>query len=118
MPHMTIFEKCDVVLVPFPISDQSTSKKCPTVIISSNRHNEMSSDVIIMAITSKTRRADDPDEYVIEDWKKAGLVLPSLMKPAVSTIERQLIIRKLGSLSSRDMDSLERAVEGLCGLKP
>jgi len=108
MLHMTIFERCDVVLVPFPFSDQRTSKKRPAVVISSTRHNEMSSDVIIMAITSKTRRADDPGEHVIEDWKKAGLVRPSLMKPAVSTIERKLIIMKLGSLSSRDMDSLER----------
>lgn len=114
MLHMTIFERSDVVLVLFPFSDQSTSKKRPAVIIRSNRHNEISSDVII----SKTRETDDPDEYVIEDWKKAGLVIPSLMKPAVSTIERKLVIRKLGSLSSRDRDSLERALEGLFGLKP
>jgi len=118
MLHMTIFERSDVVLVLFPFSDQSTSKKRPAVIIRSNRHNEISSDVIIMAIISKTRETDDPDEYVIEDWKKAGLVIPSLMKPAVSTIERKLVIRKLGSLSSRDRDSLERALEGLFGLKP
>ena len=118
MLHMIIFERGDVVLVPFPFSDQSTSKKRPAVIISSNRHNELSSDVIIMAITSKTHKTDDPGEYVIDDWKNAGLVKPSLMKPAISTIERKLIIRKLGGLSSRDMESLERALRGLFGLNP
>ena len=116
--HTMIFERGDVVLVPFPFSDQRTSKKRPAVIVSSNRHNELSSDVFIMAITSKTRNADDSVDYVIEDWKKAGLVKPSLMKPAISTIERKLIIRKLGGLSSRDMESLERALRGLFGLNP
>ncbi|MEI6450463.1 MAG: type II toxin-antitoxin system PemK/MazF family toxin [Actinomycetes bacterium] len=39
--HTMIFERGDVVLVPFPFSDQRTSKKRPAVIVSSNRHNEL-----------------------------------------------------------------------------
>ena len=59
---MTIYERGDVVLVPFPFSDQSASKKRPAVIISSDRYNKLSSDVVIMAITSKTHKADGPVE--------------------------------------------------------
>ena len=35
MPNTTTFEFGDVVLVPFPFTKQSTSKKRPAVIVSS-----------------------------------------------------------------------------------
>jgi mRNA-degrading endonuclease toxin of MazEF toxin-antitoxin module len=41
---MTAYERGDVVLVPFPFSDQTTTKKRPAVIISSNTYNNVSSD--------------------------------------------------------------------------
>lgn len=53
---MTVYEKGDVVLVPFPFSDQTTIKKRPAVIISSSAYNEISSDIIIMAVTSQTEK--------------------------------------------------------------
>jgi mRNA interferase MazF len=88
------------------------------VIISSDKYNKLSSDVIIMAITSKTHKVSGPTEYVIEDWGKTGLLKPSLLKSAVSTIESKLIIRKLGSFSSKDIILLEKALKELFGLKP
>ena len=39
---MTPYDKGDVILVPFPFSDQTTSKKRPAVIISSNKYNDTS----------------------------------------------------------------------------
>ena len=50
---MTMYKHGDVVLVPFPFSDQTITKKRPAVVISSNAYNEVSSDLIIIAITSK-----------------------------------------------------------------
>jgi len=48
---MTRYNKGDVVLVPFPFSDQTTTKKRPAVIISSDTYNDTSQDIVIMAIT-------------------------------------------------------------------
>jgi mRNA interferase MazF len=39
---MTRYNKGDVILVPFPFSDQTTTKKRPAVIISSNTYNNIS----------------------------------------------------------------------------
>ena len=49
---MTIYNRGDVVLVPFPLSNQTTTKKRPSVIVSSNVYNNTSSDIVIMAITA------------------------------------------------------------------
>lgn len=45
----------DVVLVPFPFTDQSGAKKRPAVVVSGNRYNASRRDLVIMAITSQVR---------------------------------------------------------------
>ena len=54
---MTRFNKGDVVLVPFPFSDQSITKRRPEVIISSDIYNHTSQDILIMAITGHDERS-------------------------------------------------------------
>ena len=46
----------DVVLVPFPFTDQSGIKKRPAVVVSSNNYNISRRDLLIMAITSQVRQ--------------------------------------------------------------
>lgn len=42
----------DVILVPFPFTDQSTTKQRPAVVISGRRYNEQRPDLVFMAIAS------------------------------------------------------------------
>ncbi|MFH1860460.1 MAG: type II toxin-antitoxin system PemK/MazF family toxin [bacterium] len=49
---MTTFRQGEIVLVPFPFTDQTTVKQRPAVIVSSNEYNLSREDVIIAAITS------------------------------------------------------------------
>ena len=55
---MTTYKFGDIILVPFPFTDQSTVKKRPAVIISSDDYNRYRPDVVIMAVTSQMRSAD------------------------------------------------------------
>ncbi len=110
---MTTYKRGDVVLVPFPFSDQTTIKKRPAVIVSSDIYNELSIDIIIMAITSQTKRISDIGECKIQDWQRAGLLKPSAVKSAVATIEQGLVIKKVGSLSLNDLSSLNQVLKEL-----
>ena len=56
-----------------------------------------------MAITGKTDKTFTIGECLIEDWRGAGLLKPSSIKPAISTIEQRLVLRKLGKLSPKDL---------------
>ena len=51
MPSMTAYNFGDVILVPFPFTDQSQSKQRPAVIVSSSRYHAERPDLILMAIT-------------------------------------------------------------------
>jgi mRNA interferase MazF len=107
---MTTYNKGDIVLVPFPFSDQTATKKRPAVIISSDRYNNTSSDIVIMAITSKTDKNFTTGECLINNWQEAGLLKPSVIKPAISTIEQTLVLKKLGRLSQKDLILMENTL--------
>ncbi len=51
MPPTTGYSFGDVVLVPFPFTDQAGIKKRPAVIISSAAYNTAQRDLVIMAVT-------------------------------------------------------------------
>ena len=114
---MTVYDRGDVVLVPFPFSNQTITKKRPSVIVSSNVYNNTSSDIVIMAITGKTDKTFTIGECLIEDWQSAGLLKPSSIKPAISTIEQRLVLRKLGKLSPKDLILMENAIKEFLDLK-
>jgi len=100
----------EVVLVPFPFTDQSGAKKRPAVIVSSNHYNASRRDLIIMAITSQVRQPLGFGEAPITDWQAAGLIKPSVLKPAVTTIEQSLVVRSMGTLSVADLRILREAI--------
>ncbi|HBR16714.1 MAG TPA: type II toxin-antitoxin system PemK/MazF family toxin [Deltaproteobacteria bacterium] len=106
---MTAYKRGDVVLVPFPFSNQTDAKKRPAVIISSDAYNNISSDIVIMAITSQTEKTTGIGECLIHDWRDAGLLKPSAIKPAISTIEQTLVLKKLGKISLQDLTSMDTA---------
>jgi mRNA interferase MazF len=90
------------VLVPFPFTDQSTTRKRPAVVISSSAYHQQRPDLILMAITSQFRPTQTVGEVVVQHWQAAGLIKPSVLKPLITTIERALVLRVMGSLHEDD----------------
>lgn len=105
----------DVVLVPFPFTDQSGAKKRPAVIVSSSGYNASRRDLVIMAITSQMRTPLGFGEAPIADWQAAGLIKPSVLKPVVTTIEQGLVVRTMGALSAADLRSLREVIAQVIG---
>ena len=113
---MTPYKKGDIILVPFPFSNQTFSKKRPAVVISSDFYNSRYLDIIIMAVTSNTQNPLRIGECLIGDYASAGLLKPSVIKSAISSIDKSLILKKLGALSSSDLDLLDKTLKELLSL--
>lgn len=114
---MTTYKRGDIVLVPFPFSNQTATKKRPAVVVSSSLYNEKTNDIVIIAVTSKVEKNPAVGEGLIADWQSAGLLKPSAVKPAISTIEQVLVLKKLGTLSAKDILSVDLMLKALFGLQ-
>lgn len=109
------FEFGDVVLVPFPFTNQNSQKQRPAVVISPSVYSQSRPDIIVMAVTSQMHPALGYAETLLNDWQKANLLKPSLIKPVIATLEQNLIIKKLGQLSAQDQKSLRFNIEKVIG---
>ncbi|HLF31059.1 MAG TPA: type II toxin-antitoxin system PemK/MazF family toxin [Xanthomonadales bacterium] len=105
----------DVVLVPFPFTDQSGGKKRPAVIVSSSGYNTSRRDLVIMAITSQVRMPLGFGESTLADWQAAGLIKPSVLKPVFTTIEQGLVVRTMGTLAANDLHMLRETITQVIG---
>jgi mRNA interferase MazF len=112
---MTAFEFGDVVLVRFPFTDQSATKQRPAVVISSEAYHRARPDLLIMAITSQARSRPAIGEASIVRWQEAGLIKPSVLKPLLATVERNLVRRKLGHLEPEDLKALRELLPSILG---
>lgn len=116
MPNTTAFRFGDLVLVPFPFTDQTAIKKRPAIVVSSDAYQRQRPDVVLMAVTSQLLRpAGAVGEVLITEWQKAGLPKASLIKPVLTTIEKRLILRKLGELQEPDRTALRQALTAILG---
>ena len=51
------FEACDVVVVPFPFTDKTTTKRRPSLVLSSAEFNQTVSQAVMAMITSAKNSA-------------------------------------------------------------
>jgi mRNA interferase MazF len=96
---MTKCEPGTIVLVRFPFTDLSSTKKRPAIIISPQAYAQRMGDVVVMALTSQNQ--NDPT-LLITQWQAARLPKPTWIKPVIGTLSVALIERELGKLDPRD----------------
>jgi mRNA interferase MazF len=112
---MTSYNFGDVVLVPFPFTNQTGNKKRPAVVVSSLVYNSARLDLILMAITSQFKTAPAIGEVMLGEWKQAGLLKASVIKPVLTTIEKRLVLRQLGKLQQTDSADLRKVLSLILG---
>jgi hypothetical protein len=74
---MTGYEFGDVLLVPFPFTDQTGAKQRPAVVVNSRRYRHERPDLILMPITSQTPSSTRFGDVPIADIGAAGLLMPA-----------------------------------------
>jgi mRNA interferase MazF len=106
MPTTTNYNRGAIILIPFPFSDQSSSKIRPAVVASPPYPSD---DLLVVAVTSigGTLR---PGEFAIQSWQEAGLIHASFIKRAVASVAGNLVRKQLGRLKESDLNKLDYAI--------
>ena len=104
---MAKFMKGDVVVVPFPFSDLSQSKRRPALVISALDGD----DLILCQITSQTIK----DKYAIavndNDFETGGLKQQSNLRPnRIFTADTHIVLYKIGSLKNAKVSEVIESI--------
>jgi mRNA interferase MazF len=104
---MTRCDAGDIVLVRFPFTDLSTTKKRPAVILSPGAYTDRFGDVVLMPLTG---RAEQESSLALSHWQASGLRKPTWVKPIIGTLSAGLIERRLGRLVDDDEQCIRAAL--------
>jgi len=99
-----MFNQKDIVLIPFPYSDLTLSKKRPALIISNEKINKMQ-DRICCLVTTKAHK----DNLLIKKdcFEEGTLPFKSFIKPhRIFTIHEGIIIKKFCTISESFHDKI------------
>lgn len=100
----------EVVLVKFPFSDLESTKKRPALVLIQSEVTDKIGVVTIAMITSKVEGMKFPADVKIENWKKSGLLHPSLVRLSkIATVDLSLVDKSLGRLDSVDLKGVQTA---------
>lgn len=89
----------EIILVPFPFSDQSGQKIRPAIIVSNDRFNDSCNDVIACAITSNLK----PSTYTLlidqNDLGSGVLYEKSAIKmESIFKIKKDLVLKTIATM--------------------
>jgi mRNA interferase MazF len=107
-----MFKRGDIIAVPFPFTDLSSSKLRPALIIS-NHSIEETGDVVIVMITSQNK-SDGFNIPITEADISNSLPKESFVRcHRITTIDQSIVYRKIGEASR---DFTDRVVKGVYGI--
>lgn len=87
----------EIILVPFSYSDLSSFKVRPAIIISNNRYNQKSQDIIVVPITTNIKNLQENIKINNDDLKKGILDYESEIRvDKINSIKQDLIKMKIG----------------------
>ena len=103
----------DVVVVPFPFSDQKSEKRRPALVLSDFESFNSTTENCVLAMITSAKNPDWPLDTRIGSLGKAGLPAPSKVRMKLFTLDRRLIIKKIGGLSTKDQKLLKENLRKL-----
>lgn len=99
----------DLVLVPFPFTDLSSSKARPAVVLSGAEYNDASDDVLVLGVTSNLTNSAYSVLIRQQDMAEGHLLAPGRVKvDRVATLEQRIIRRRVARLDSATFDRVVR----------
>ena len=107
---MATFVKGDIVVLPFPFSDLSASKRRPALVLADLQGD----DIILCQITSKNTK----DSYAImldnSDLVSGSLPVPSNVRPnRLFTADKKIIAYTMGRVSQSKFKEVAKAISDL-----
>ncbi|HLB58804.1 MAG TPA: type II toxin-antitoxin system PemK/MazF family toxin [Bdellovibrionota bacterium] len=99
------YKRFDIVVLPFPFSDQLNQKRRPVVIISSDIFNSQSGHFISAMITT-AKKSSWPFDTEIKDLKSSGLYFPCFIRMKLFTADKRMVAKRIGHLAAVDQKAL------------
>jgi mRNA interferase MazF len=108
------FEQGDIVIALMPFAEQVGSKRRPALVISNSAYNKKSEDLILLKITSQSKKADFDVALLPSDLEEGKLKFESqIMVDNPVTTYKELVESKIGKISKPKLKEVKQKIKEL-----
>jgi len=101
----------EILLVPFPFSDQSDKKVRPVIVISNNNFNSHSEDVIVVGLTSNISKDRYTVDLNLNDLEEGRInELCCIKVENILKIDKDLIIKKIAKINKNKLKEINNVL--------
>lgn len=117
MRKLTVtYKQFDVVVVPFPFTDSTATKKRPALVISDAVTFNKSTNKSVLAMITTASHDPWALDVPITDSVSAGLKAKSIVRMKLFTLDDALVIKQIGKLSSKDINLVKKSLQQLLNI--
>lgn len=105
----------DIVLVPVPFTDLSSSRRRPVIVISSDAYQTATADMVVVAMTSNL--SPSPYSFVLTsaDLNAGTLNHPGRVRvDKIYTLSQSISVKTFGQVNTATLDRIRQLLGELC----
>jgi len=107
------YEPFDVIVVPFPFTDSSKTKRRPALVLSQKPDFGVKIEHSVLAMITSKKNDPWPLDIKIKNKKQSGLTASSVVRMKLFTLDNRFILRKIGHLSKTDQKHVKQSLSRL-----
>jgi len=108
-----IYSPFEVVVVPFPFTDSSKTKRRPALVLSQYSSFSSKNNHSVLAMITSQKNDPWPLDVIIEHPQPSGLTASSVVRMKIFTLDHIFILRKIGQLSKTDQEQVKQSLSKL-----
>lgn len=115
---MSIYRQRDIALVPFPFSNLSDKKVRPVLILSNDRYNQQSADVVVCGLTTNLRPAPYSILVDVTDVEEPDTLRhkSKVKTDTLASLEQSILIKPIARLKISVFRKIVTEIENLIRL--
>ena len=106
-----MYNQGDILLIPIPFSDLTSSKKRPVLVLSNLEYNYKTEDLIVSAVTSNLCKKDYCVSFGTNDMAEGNLEVDSLIRAdKLYTLSNKIVIKKFGRVKPEIVEQVKEKI--------
>ncbi|MDD3706138.1 MAG: type II toxin-antitoxin system PemK/MazF family toxin [Clostridiaceae bacterium] len=107
-----MYNQGDILLIPIPFTDLSSSKRRPVLVISNFAYNEKTEDIIVVAVTSNLEEKEYNIILKSDDMSEGYLKMDSCIRAdKIYTLSKTIVIKKFGTVKKEIINKIREKIE-------
>lgn len=109
-----MLDQGDIVLIPVPFTDLSSTKRRPVIVISNASYHRATTDMVVVAMTSNPAPVPYSFTIATTDLQRGTLNRPGTVRAdKIYTLAQSLITRNFGKVNSVTLEQIRVLLQQL-----